>query len=410
MVPGLLPTETARVSLNLSKTMNNPHLVRGKLVKMAKPSPDRVIHPCPHFEKGCPASPLGIMDYAAQLNWKRNHTLQTMRRIGGMETDIPPVIPSPLMWNYRDRIELHVANVDNRWYLGYAAGKDIIGIECCHLTVTHVQSTIPKLTSSLSSTLSKHAQNGSFRLLLRDNFDGGVVCVVYLSAEIADYAGAIQRALNKVDLAGWEIHLVPNVARRQYDSNLLISGGDPGLKLRFSRFTVTASPLVFTQANQSLASLLVKSVVECLPLGGLVIDMFCGYAPFALEFAAEHKGHAVAIDTSASALQAGQTLAKMAELPIRFIRNDLSSFNAVMMELSRAEAIILDPPRSGLSRGLCKSLSRRGPKSIIYVSCHPAAFARDAKLLDGYTIKNIRLLDMFPQTPDVELVATLESK
>ena len=71
--------------------------------------------------------------------------------------------------------------------------------------------------------------------------------------------------------------------------------------------------------------------------------------------------------------------------------------------------LILDPPRKGCHREGLEMLARARPAQVIYVSCHPATLARDLKWLgeNGYELKSVTPLDMFPQTQHVECVADL---
>jgi tRNA/tmRNA/rRNA uracil-C5-methylase (TrmA/RlmC/RlmD family) len=75
------------------------------------------------------------------------------------------------------------------------------------------------------------------------------------------------------------------------------------------------------------------------------------------------------------------------------------------------DVVIMDPPRTGLAKGVAQTLLRRGPRRIVYVSCDAATFARDLKeLLDGgYALGDLRAFDLFPMTEHVELVALLDA-
>ena len=70
---------------------------------------------------------------------------------------------------------------------------------------------------------------------------------------------------------------------------------------------------------------------------------------------------------------------------------------------------MIDHPRKGCSAEFLAQLFAFGPGKVVYVSCNPATFARDAKILksEGYEIKEIQPVDMFPQTMHVETVALL---
>ena len=67
----------------------------------------------------------------------------------------------------------------------------------------------------------------------------------------------------------------------------------------------------------------------------------------------------------------------------------------------------MDPPRSGIDKKLIQLINKLDLKQFIYISCNPATFARDLTYLNNYKVKNIQPIDMFPQTPNVELVANI---
>ena len=75
------------------------------------------------------------------------------------------------------------------------------------------------------------------------------------------------------------------------------------------------------------------------------------------------------------------------------------------------EIIILDPPRKGCSEKVIQTVSEISPKKVIYVSCNPSTLARDLARLENYHIKNIVVIDLFPQTKHVEtaVLLTLDS-
>lgn len=78
----------------------------------------------------------------------------------------------------------------------------------------------------------------------------------------------------------------------------------------------------------------------------------------------------------------------------------------------QADVVILDPPRSGSDEAFLSSVVKLQPKRVVYVSCNPETQARDMKYLvkNGYQVKEIQPVDMFPQTNHVEGVALLELK
>jgi 23S rRNA (uracil1939-C5)-methyltransferase len=80
--------------------------------------------------------------------------------------------------------------------------------------------------------------------------------------------------------------------------------------------------------------------------------------------------------------------------------------------LRPSDQVLLNPPRTGLSRVAGGRLADRGPRRIVYVSCDPATLARDLGHLvacgAGYRVTHVRAYDLFPQTAHVETVARVD--
>jgi 23S rRNA (uracil1939-C5)-methyltransferase len=76
---------------------------------------------------------------------------------------------------------------------------------------------------------------------------------------------------------------------------------------------------------------------------------------------------------------------------------------------ARPQAIVVDPPRTGLDKSVCGFLIDRRPPDLVYVSCNPVTLARDLKLMlaAGFALRDLRLFDFYPQTAHVEAVAKL---
>jgi len=79
----------------------------------------------------------------------------------------------------------------------------------------------------------------------------------------------------------------------------------------------------------------------------------------------------------------------------------------ILPRFSRADVVILDPPRDGAKKNVIESLVACKPRAIVYVACDPAALARDSALLRdaNYTLEKVRAFDLFPMTHHIECVA-----
>ena len=141
--------------------------------------------------------------------------------------------------------------------------------------------------------------------------------------------------------------------------------------------------------------------------GETVIDAYCGTGTIFLCLAKKAK-RVINIEIVKPAIEDAKKNAKKNHMEnTEFYAADAGK---LMPQLYRQglvpDVIVMDPVRAGCSEEVLKAAAGMKPKRIVYVSCNPATFARDAKILksEGYEIKEIQPVDMFPQTMHVEIV------
>jgi 23S rRNA (uracil1939-C5)-methyltransferase len=175
--------------------------------------------------------------------------------------------------------------------------------------------------------------------------------------------------------------------------------------------------LSFFQGNRYLLRDMVSHVVERVPLGGTVADLYAGAGLFAVSAAVARGARVIAVegdrlaaeDLHANAAAAGGQLTT-AHQPVE---NFAAWFPRVMNRVSSTpaiETVIVDPPRTGMSREALDGLLPLRARRIVYVSCDVATLARDARrIVDaGYTIARADGFDLFPNTPHVETVVVFD--
>lgn len=158
----------------------------------------------------------------------------------------------------------------------------------------------------------------------------------------------------------------------------------------------------FLQATQDGEHALVAAVQQGVGASGHVADLFAGLGTFA--FAAP--GHVLAVEGARDAILALQMAANRAGRHIRTEHRDLFRRPLAPAELAKFDALILDPPRAGAKEQTTEIAASAVPK-LVYVSCNPATFARDAALLvqGGYQIAWIQPVGQFRWSTHVELAA-----
>jgi len=174
------------------------------------------------------------------------------------------------------------------------------------------------------------------------------------------------------------------------------------LHARFGALEVALPPLGFQQPTPAGEAALVAAVLEALPAAGRFADLFAGSGTFSGPMLA--RGAVDAFENAAPAVRALDDARY--GLPLKAIRRDLYREPLARDEAGRYEAIVFDPPRAG-AEAQARELAASAVPVLVAVSCNPATFARDARILidGGYRLDSVRVIDQFTFSHHVELVA-----
>ena len=159
----------------------------------------------------------------------------------------------------------------------------------------------------------------------------------------------------------------------------------------------------FLQATEEGEAALVSAVREAVGEARVVADLFAGLGTFALAL----EGRVLAVEAARDAVLALKAAAQRAQRAVFVDHRDLYRRPLDAPELSRFEAVVLDPPRAGAKEQVGLLAASAVPK-IAYVSCNPSTFARDALILvdGGYRLDWVRPVGQFRWSTHVELAAS----
>lgn len=176
--------------------------------------------------------------------------------------------------------------------------------------------------------------------------------------------------------------------------------------------TFRISPKSFYQVNPIQTEVLYNKAIEFAGLTGKerVIDAYSGIGTIGM-VASDNAGEVISVELNGDAVRDAVFNAKQNKVKnIRFYKDDAGDFMVKMAShKEKADVVFMDPPRSGSDKKFLDSLLRLRPKKVVYISCNPETLARDLKHLtgNGYRIKEIQPVDMFPSTGHVETVCLL---
>ncbi|HKQ39202.1 MAG TPA: TRAM domain-containing protein [Verrucomicrobiae bacterium] len=344
-----VPFVVAGELLEVEVTEVKRNFARARLLNVIEPSPQRVTAPCPYFG-ACGGCQYQHVAYAAQLELKHKQITDIFVRIGKFPAAlIAPVMPCPQPYGYRNRVMIR-----SQW------DKFKQG-----LNIGFLRHDNPLVVDIEACKISEPAINEQIRhVRAHPPPKGGIKVVLRIAAE------------------GWQV---------PQDS--------------------------FFQNNFFLLSTLVETVRAMVTASGarLLVDAYCGVGFFALELA-DLVDRFVGIELDKHAIKAARAnaAAKQRTNGDFIIGTTEEQLPRVLEKASlRPASIVLDPPRTGCRPEVLELLRRTRPSQVIYVSCHPATLARDLNILcsgNVFELKQVRPLDMFPQTQHVECVAELRPR
>jgi 23S rRNA (uracil1939-C5)-methyltransferase len=171
--------------------------------------------------------------------------------------------------------------------------------------------------------------------------------------------------------------------------------------------TLRRHVLAFFQGNRYLLGPLVEHVVAQLPRRAAVADLYAGAGLFAVAASVVREAAVTAVESDRYAAEDLHANAAAAGGAIATIRGDVESFQRPSGAL---DAVIVDPPRTGMSKAALDRVLSQAPPRLIYVSCDVATLARDARRIvdHGYRLTAARAFDLFPNTPHVETVIVFD--
>ncbi|MBI5495798.1 MAG: 23S rRNA (uracil(1939)-C(5))-methyltransferase RlmD [Deltaproteobacteria bacterium] len=380
---------------------------RARLLHVHKPSPDRRDAPCAHAPR-CPGCPLSGLDGAAQLRAKHARVLRALADEGLPHPALPPVHAAPSAWDWRIRAKYVVDTSGAEPVLGaYAPGThDVWPSHACAAVHPAIRSAV----DALRPLLREHGA-GPLRYVVART-DGSAVLGTLVVRGRTPWATVLAPAWRRAApaLVGVTEHLQPGsgdaILDRAPGATRLLEGVDH-VVMTLSGVAVQVGTEAFTQLHPAAADALVQRAVELAgPLrGARVVDTYGGIGAFTFALARAGAREVLCVDDNAAAVAAGGAAARAAGLAQ--VRFECADAAGALPRVERADVVVVDPPRKGLSAGALAAITALQPGRVVYVACDPRALGRDGKhlLAHGYALTALEPFDLFPQTPEVETLA-----
>lgn len=417
-IPGALPDEVVVAKI----VKSYPHYLQGELVRIKEKSPDRVAFP-EGVDPEIGGLELAHLSYEKQLEFKRNNMLESLRKYhprNYAKYKVKKTIPAPDEWHYRNKAQYQIENVHGKTKLGLFAPnshrlidlpkmptqsedtqkteREIkVLIEKLHVPVANLRRHLPGVKTIVvrQSEASKEIQ------VTLITIGHKIKNLIPLAKEIMKLDNVVSVYQNETE---WQNPQVwGNKTEKLLGKNQIME------EILGKKFAL--SPRAFFQLNPVQTVNLYSEALKYLDLtpDQTLIDAYSGVGTLGI-LAADRVKQVIGIETIPEAVKDAEH-----NVELNHIKNAdyiQGSVEKVLPELKNSgvsiDALIVDPPRTGLAKKLIKTLLQVKPETFVYISCNPSTLAQDLVLLsEVYDVRVIQNVDMLPQTPRCEAIAKL---
>ena len=422
LIPGAVVGDSVRARLVWRKPK------AGKIVRIEERSPFRVEPLCPHFGE-CGGCAFQNLEYGKQIELKQTHFEQTMRSARGIawrDGLIEPILPSPDLFGYRNKMEFAFCGEAGGMKLGLRArsmpgrhgANKSVPLSRCLIFGDAAKLVFPQAIEFANSTgltpYDPRSAKGYFRnLVLREAKSSGDVMVILVTRSgreigAADWAARLMKSVPRVKSV-WHVENDRVADLVDFESARLLAG-EPFIREELGGLLFRVDPETFFQPNPRAALGFYERIAERAREVGArrALGLFCGAGPIEL-FLARTIEEVVGVDSEERNIANARENATInGAANVRFVHGQVEK--AVdEVAFGGFDLLVLDPPREGVrAEGMTRVLNLRVP-NVIYMSCNPASLARDLELFAaaGYRLARLLVADFFPHTPHMEALAFL---
>ncbi len=371
-VEGALPGEVCEIEVKKEKKQYQEARVIEKIVSKSVPSP------CCYYPL-CGGCALLHQAYPDQLAWKEKKVKELLEKFAGITPRMMPIL-SDEQFHYRNKLTLH--------HLGLYQKKthQDLKIEACLLVDPKINEILKRLKDYQRNTHEKIKE-----AMIRTTTQGETSLSL---------TGEIQIEKIKEEFSDITCLLV--------NGNFLTE--KKTIKDKLCNHLFLLSPESFYQVNRFLTEKLYQEIVSVFKdlSHQHVLDLYCGVGTISL-IVSHYVRHVTGIEIVKEAIENANQNKQLNNITnVDFICGKVEDYIDHFQEV---DAIIVDPPRSGLDSKTINHILKIAPQTLVYVSCDPVTLSRDLNILkEKYNVVSVRPVDMFPNTHHVECVSVLHLK
>ena len=411
---------------------------RGLITRIIEPSKDRIEDLSKVSFEDFDGCDFGMLKYEKQLEYKDKMLEEVLTKISGIDLEnvqFGKIIGSDEKVNYRNKTAEPFFKKDGIIQTGFYSRKShnvflakesLLKSEIAKIIIDKFLQKVNSFSGTKKEfKVFNEINNTGFlkQIMVRNNEKNEVMIIVIVNKN-SQY--------NQLSKVLEEMYDENECIKSVYisvktDQNNVILGknihlfGSQYLEEEMERLKFKIYPNSFFQINKKQALKLYDTAIEFLNeeknnknngkiYEKTVIDAFSGTGTIAMMLSKNIKKVIGIESVESSTLAAKLTSYENSIQNVEFVNGKVEKELPKILKRENIRAIVFDPPRRGIEEIALKSVIKNKIEKIVYISCNPATFARDVKILteNGYVLKKITPVDMFPQTAHIEVVGLLE--
>jgi len=445
-VPGAIPGQQVLISI----TKNKGRYCESKILKVIKRAIEEIQPRCQHFHD-CGGCTWQNLPYDKQIDYKEQIIRETLEHLTPVGEDLRKqlpgrvlkIIPSPQVFHYRNKLEMSFGyetmreeerngkriHLDENPTIGFhqpGNWQTVLPVTECHLYDEQIGLLVQDVNRFMQDTklpvYNPKTHKGMLRsLLLRRGVQTGEHMIAFVvKARKKELEPLFQHFMRFAGRSG----LTSLLVIENHDQNekpeipkIHTLVGQPYIKERLFDLEFEISPFSFFQTNTLGAEKLYRAIASAADLSqtDTVLDAYCGMGTIG-QYLARYCNKVVGIESHPTAIDdALKSAGKNRIGNITFYKGRTEQILDNQLKAGGKYAfdvIVVDPPRAGLHPKARQAILAHAPKKIVYVSCNMATCARDMGdfLNEGYELRSVQPVDLFPHTAHIETVSVLQKK
>ena len=406
-----------KVSFKVTNIRKN--FAEGEVVEVLEPSEDRTEEEL-EIKEARSGMPLVEYDYEKGLEWKREKVQRDIEKIAKIDDiQVKEVLGMDEPYRYRNNVQIAVGEEKGETVVGfYELGThDIVDMEESILISEKANEVLKAIRTWIDDNdvqpYNKKTGKGDLRYIgLRSNNEDEIMVIMVTGNPGMPHKYKLIEVLEDKGVVSIYQNINHTKGPKTYGKEYKLLWGEESIKDNVGKYEFKISPNSFLQINRTQVEVLYDKVMEFLQAGKdeRIVDLYSGIGTISM-YIAEKAKEVIAIESVGQAVEDAKHNAELNDIEnISFTKARAEVlFPKLAADELYIDKIVLDPPRKGCKEEVLDGILEANSERIVYVSCNSATLARDIKHLteNGYKLKEVQPVDMFPHTSQIEVVTLL---